>query len=187
MTAHLRCRRRLAPRLRRPFLPRALVLRGGRRHGGGRRRARRRVWPCPVLRGRSPALEGGGGRGGGGRGGGGRRGGGLLLQAHLLLQLPALLLQESVQVHGLRGALQSGWGGGVRSRGRWGLGDARLTPPEASLVTEVGGSRGVGVPHPPKEHWAIARVHKRQSAQKRRKKFGSSVAYKTIGTFLSQR
>ena len=26
-----------------------------------------------------------------------------------------------------------------------------------------------------------------QSAQKRRKKFGSSVAYKTIGTFLSQR
>ena len=40
---------------------------------------------------------------------------------------------------------------------------------------------------PPKERWAIARVHKRQAVQKRRKKFGSSVAYKTRGTVLSQR
>ena len=41
-------------------------------------------------------------------------------------------------------------------------------------------------PPPPKELWAMARVHRRQTAQKRRKKMGSSVAYKTIGTFLSQ-
>ena len=39
---------------------------------------------------------------------------------------------------------------------------------------------------PPSEFWAIAHVHKRQSAQKRRKKMGSSVAYKTMGPFLSQ-
>ena len=32
----------------------------------------------------------------------------------------------------------------------------------------------------------MSRVHRRQTAQKRRKKMGSSVAYKTIGTFLSQ-
>ena len=32
----------------------------------------------------------------------------------------------------------------------------------------------------------MSRVHWRQTAQKRRKKMGSSVAYKTIGTFLSQ-
>ena len=32
----------------------------------------------------------------------------------------------------------------------------------------------------------MARVHRRQSAQKRRKKMGSSVAYKSIGTFLTE-
>ena len=32
----------------------------------------------------------------------------------------------------------------------------------------------------------MSRVHWRQTAQKRRKKMGSSVACKTIGTFLSQ-
>ena len=32
----------------------------------------------------------------------------------------------------------------------------------------------------------MSRVHWRQTAQKRRKKMGSSVAYKTRGTFLSQ-
>ena len=32
----------------------------------------------------------------------------------------------------------------------------------------------------------MSRVHWRQTAQKRRKKMGSSVTYKTIGTFLSQ-
>ena len=32
----------------------------------------------------------------------------------------------------------------------------------------------------------MSRVHRRQTAQKRRKKMGSSVAYKTRGTFLSQ-
>ena len=32
----------------------------------------------------------------------------------------------------------------------------------------------------------MSRVHRRQAAQKRRKKMGSSVAYKTIGPFLSQ-
>ena len=32
----------------------------------------------------------------------------------------------------------------------------------------------------------MARVHRRQTEQKRRKKMGSSVAYKTRGTFLSQ-
>ena len=37
---------------------------------------------------------------------------------------------------------------------------------------------------PPKELWATSRVHRRQTAQKSRKKMGSSVAYKTIGTFL---
>ena len=41
-------------------------------------------------------------------------------------------------------------------------------------------------PPPPEELWAIARVHGWRSAQKRRKKIGSSVAYKTIGTVLSQ-
>ena len=40
--------------------------------------------------------------------------------------------------------------------------------------------------HPPKELWAMSRVHRRQAAQKHRKKMGSSVAYKTIGTVLSQ-
>ena len=39
---------------------------------------------------------------------------------------------------------------------------------------------------PPKELWAMSRVHWRQTAQKRRKKMGSSVVYKTRGTFLSQ-
>ena len=41
-------------------------------------------------------------------------------------------------------------------------------------------------PPPPKECRAIARGHKAPSAQKRRKKTGSSVAYKTIGAVLSQ-
>ena len=36
---------------------------------------------------------------------------------------------------------------------------------------------------PPKELWAMSRVHWRQAAQKRRKKMGSSEAYKTRGTF----
>ena len=39
----------------------------------------------------------------------------------------------------------------------------------------------------PKELGAIARVHGRRSAQKRRKKMGSSVAHKTRGTVLSQK
>ena len=54
------------------------------------------------------------------------------------------------------------------------------------VCTQEKGS-GKGSAPPPKERWAIARVHKRQSAQKRRKKFGSAVAYKTRGTVLSQR
>ena len=42
-------------------------------------------------------------------------------------------------------------------------------------------------PQPPaKDLWAIARVHKRRSAQKRSTKMGPSVAYKTRGTFVSQ-
>ena len=41
-------------------------------------------------------------------------------------------------------------------------------------------------PLPPKELWAMSRVHRGRSAEKRRKKMGSSVAYKTIGIFLSQ-
>ena len=40
-------------------------------------------------------------------------------------------------------------------------------------------------PPPPKEVWAIARGHKTRPAQKCRTKIGSSVASKTIGTFLS--
>ena len=38
---------------------------------------------------------------------------------------------------------------------------------------------------PPKELWAMSHVHWQQTAQKRRKKMGSSVAYKTRGTVLS--
>ena len=49
------------------------------------------------------------------------------------------------------------------------------------------GSEWNAPPPPPKEFCAMARVHRRQTAQKRRKKMGSSVAYKTIGTFLSQK
>ena len=40
---------------------------------------------------------------------------------------------------------------------------------------------------PRKELWAIARVHKRRSAQKRRQKTGPSVAYKTRGAVLCHR
>ena len=47
-------------------------------------------------------------------------------------------------------------------------------------------NNGDGDGNAPKELWAMSRVHWRQTAQKRRKKMGSSVAYKTIGTFLSQ-
>ena len=36
------------------------------------------------------------------------------------------------------------------------------------------------------EVWAMSRVHWRQTAQSAEKKMGSSVAYKTIGTFLSR-
>ena len=41
-----------------------------------------------------------------------------------------------------------------------------------------GGGQGTGVQRrePPKELWAIARVHKRQYGTKRRKKLGLSVA-----------
>ena len=41
---------------------------------------------------------------------------------------------------------------------------------------------GAGVPLPPRA-WAIARAHKRRSAQKAHEENGSSVAYKTTGTF----
>ena len=36
------------------------------------------------------------------------------------------------------------------------------------------------------ELWAIVRVHKRRAPQSAERKFGSSVAYKTISIFLSQ-
>ena len=39
----------------------------------------------------------------------------------------------------------------------------------------------------PPELCAIARVHKRQAAQRAERKIGPSVAYKTTGTVLSQR
>ena len=45
--------------------------------------------------------------------------------------------------------------------------------------------RGAPPPHA-KELWAIACVHKRLSAPKRKEKMGSSVAYKTAGAFLSK-
>ena len=45
---------------------------------------------------------------------------------------------------------------------------------------------GAPLPSAPEGAQAIAGAHKRRTAQKRRKKIGSSVAYKTRGKFLSQ-
>ena len=67
---------------------------------------------------------------------------------------------------------------------------AREDKPKAILgkLRKMGNGKEIADFNPlPKELWAMSRVHRRQSAQKRRKKMGSSVAYKTIGTFLSQK
>ena len=80
-----------------------------------------------------------------------------------------------------------------------------LDQPNAHLVEQQGAGRSKphnrrATPHPfsetraapkaPADGWQrlhMARPHGRRSAQKRRKKMGSSVAYKTIGTRLSQK